>query len=158
MVNLEFGYLIKSYLYNYMHVHEFLFCYSVSSLMDIDPETLLEWLSISHGTEWDIQLTALEQLCMSLLMSDNVDKCFDRYEIELEYCFIQTTLRTMPTWLEHGLVQFSPVVQMQLILRLHCHWKPSQSGTVLKIAPCWLLTGSVYTAIIKAVRVLSILI
>ena len=43
-----------------------------------------------------------------------------------------------------------------LILRLHCHWKPSQSGTVLKIVPCWPLTGSVYIAIIKAVRVLSI--
>ena len=46
--------------------------------MDLDPETLLEWLSVSHGTEWDIQSMALEQLCMSLLMSDNVDKCFDR--------------------------------------------------------------------------------
>ena len=43
-----------------------------------------------------------------------------------------------------------------LIPRLHCHWKPSQSGTVLKIAPCWPLTGSVYTVMIKAVWVLSI--
>ena len=46
--------------------------------------------------------------------------------------------------------------RVSLILRLHCHWKPSQSGTLLKIAPCWPLTGSVYTAIIKVVRVLSI--
>ena len=41
----------------------------------------------------------------------------------------------------------------KLILCLHCH---CQSGTVLKIAPCWPLIGSVYTAIVKAVRVLSI--
>ena len=33
--------------------------------------------------------------------------------------------------------------------------KPSQSGTVLKIALCWPLTGSVYTAMIKAVRVVN---
>ena len=45
---------------------------------------------------------------------------------------------------------------MSLILCLHCHWKLNQSGTVLKIAPCWPLTGSAYTAIIKAVWVLSI--
>ena len=43
-----------------------------------------------------------------------------------------------------------------LILRLHCHWKPSQNGNVLKIAPCWPLTGNVYTGIIKAAWVLSI--
>ena len=43
-----------------------------------------------------------------------------------------------------------------LLLYLHCHWKPSQSGTVLKIAPCWPLAGIVYTAIIKTVWVLSI--
>ena len=45
----------------------------------------------------------------------------------------------------------------KFILRLHCHWKQSQSGTVLKIALCWPLAGSVYTAIIKAIQVLSIL-
>ena len=27
---------------------------------------------------------------------------------------------------------------------------------MLKIAPCWLLTGSIYTAMFKAVRVMSI--
>ena len=47
---------------------------------DIDPETLLEWLAISEGSDRDIQLLALEQLCMILLMSDNVDKCFERWE------------------------------------------------------------------------------
>ena len=46
---------------------------------------------------------------------------------------------------------------MNLIgVALHCHWKQSQHGTVLKIAPCWQLTGSVYTAIIKAVQVMSV--
>ena len=50
----------------------------LSLVMDVDPETLLEWLSLGHGVERDIQSMALEQLCMSLLMADNVDKCFDR--------------------------------------------------------------------------------
>ena len=46
---------------------------------------------------------------------------------------------------------------MNLIgVALHCHWKQSQHGTVLKIAPCWQFTGSVYTAIIKAVQVMSV--
>ena len=41
---------------------------------DIDPSTLLEWL----GTPGDMQLVAIEQLCMMLLLSDNVDRVFDR--------------------------------------------------------------------------------
>ncbi|VDP13902.1 unnamed protein product [Soboliphyme baturini] len=46
--------------------------------MENDPDTLIEWLQ--NGTEEgrDIQQIALEQLCMMLLMSDNVDRCFDR--------------------------------------------------------------------------------
>lgn len=46
---------------------------------DVDPETLLEWLSMgmNQGDERDMQLIALEQLCMLLLMSDNVDRCFE---------------------------------------------------------------------------------
>ena len=46
-------------------------------MAEVDPETLLEWLAIGQGDERDIQLLALEQLCMLLLMSDNVDKCFE---------------------------------------------------------------------------------
>uniref|UniRef100_A0A336LX55 E3 ubiquitin-protein ligase n=1 Tax=Culicoides sonorensis TaxID=179676 RepID=A0A336LX55_CULSO len=46
-------------------------------MSDIDPETLLEWLSMGQGDERDMQLIALEQLCMLLLMSDNVDRCFE---------------------------------------------------------------------------------
>ncbi|CAD6233691.1 GSCOCG00007258001-RA-CDS [Cotesia congregata] len=46
-------------------------------MADVDPETLLEWLSMSQGDERDMQLIALEQLCMLLLMSDNVDRCFE---------------------------------------------------------------------------------
>ena len=41
---------------------------------DVDPETLLEWLHSGAGEERDMQLIALEQLCMLLLMSDNVDR------------------------------------------------------------------------------------
>ena len=47
-------------------------------MSDVDPETLLEWLSMGQGDERDMQLIALEQLCMLLLMSDNVDRCFER--------------------------------------------------------------------------------
>ncbi|EDV98881.1 GH13561 [Drosophila grimshawi] len=46
-------------------------------MSDVDPETLLEWLSMGQGDERDMQLIALEQLCMLLLMSDNVDRCFE---------------------------------------------------------------------------------
>jgi len=49
-------------------------------MADVDPETLLEWLQIGQGDERDMQLIALEQLCMLLLMSDNVDRCFERFE------------------------------------------------------------------------------
>ncbi|EFO28334.2 hypothetical protein LOAG_00153 [Loa loa] len=43
----------------------------------VDPDTLLEWLQTGVGEERDIQLMALEQLCMLLLMSDNIDQCFE---------------------------------------------------------------------------------
>ncbi|XP_067136429.1 E3 ubiquitin-protein ligase HECTD1 isoform X3 [Centruroides vittatus] len=46
-------------------------------MAEIDPETLLEWLSMGQGEEREMQMIALEQLCMLLLMSDNVDKCFE---------------------------------------------------------------------------------
>ena len=48
-----------------------------SRMGDVDPETLLEWLQSGAGDERDMQLIALEQLCMLLLMSDNVDRCFE---------------------------------------------------------------------------------
>ncbi|XP_047133370.1 E3 ubiquitin-protein ligase HECTD1 isoform X2 [Hydra vulgaris] len=46
-------------------------------MSEIDPEILLEWLSMGNGDERDMQVIALEQLCMLLLMSDNVDRCFE---------------------------------------------------------------------------------
>ncbi|XP_076816720.1 E3 ubiquitin-protein ligase HECTD1-like isoform X3 [Clavelina lepadiformis] len=46
-------------------------------MADVDPDTLLEWLQMGVGEERDMQLIALEQLCMLLLMSDNVDRCFE---------------------------------------------------------------------------------
>ncbi|CAB4065367.1 HECTD1 [Lepeophtheirus salmonis] len=46
-------------------------------MSEVDPETLLEWLQSGEGEERDMQLIALEQLCMLLLMSDNVDRCFE---------------------------------------------------------------------------------
>ncbi|XP_066922502.1 E3 ubiquitin-protein ligase HECTD1-like [Clytia hemisphaerica] len=46
-------------------------------MADIDPDTLLEWLTMGAGDERDMQVIALEQLCMLLLMSDNVDRCFE---------------------------------------------------------------------------------
>ena len=38
-------------------------------MAEVDPETLLEWLQMGQGDERDMQLIALEQLCMLLLMS-----------------------------------------------------------------------------------------
>lgn len=46
-------------------------------MAEFDPETLLEWLQMSTGEEREMQLIALEQLCMLLLMSDNVDRVFE---------------------------------------------------------------------------------
>ena len=46
-------------------------------MAEVDPETLLEWLSMGQGAERDMQLIALEQLCMILLMADNVDRVFE---------------------------------------------------------------------------------
>ncbi|CAB3409028.1 unnamed protein product [Caenorhabditis bovis] len=43
----------------------------------IDPDVLLEWLQTGIGEERDLQLMALEQLCMLLLMADNIDRCFE---------------------------------------------------------------------------------
>ncbi len=43
----------------------------------VDPDTLLEWLQTGVGDGREIQLMALEQLCMLLLMSDNIDRCFE---------------------------------------------------------------------------------
>ena len=38
---------------------------------------LVATLELGAGEERDMQLIALEQLCMLLLMSDNVDRCFE---------------------------------------------------------------------------------
>ncbi|KAK3909099.1 E3 ubiquitin-protein ligase Ufd4, partial [Frankliniella fusca] len=50
---------------------------SKHNMAEVDPELLLEWLNKGQGDERDTQLIALEQLCMLLLMSDNVDRCFE---------------------------------------------------------------------------------
>lgn len=42
--------------------------------MEVDPQSLLEWLQ----TPGDMQVCALEQLCMMLLLSDNIDRVFER--------------------------------------------------------------------------------
>lgn len=42
---------------------------------EADPQVLLEWLSIPG----EMQIVALEQLCMMLLLSDNVDRVFEKY-------------------------------------------------------------------------------
>ncbi len=54
-------------------------CSQTERMAEVDPDTLLEWLALGSGDDRDIQLLALEQLCMLLLMSDNVDKCFEAY-------------------------------------------------------------------------------
>jgi len=47
-------------------------------MAEFDPETLLEWLQMGTGEEREMQHMALEHLCMLLLMSDNVDRVFER--------------------------------------------------------------------------------
>ena len=42
--------------------------------MEIDPSTLLEWLQVPG----DMQVCALEQLSMMLLLASNVDHIFER--------------------------------------------------------------------------------
>ena len=66
--------------------------------MDIDPETLLEWLALGSGSERDLQQMALEQLCMILLISDNVDKCFDRLVCLAGVC---PSIFLLPTLCKH---------------------------------------------------------
>ena len=56
-------------------------------MADFDPETLLEWLQMGQGDERDMQQIALEQLCMLLLMSDNVDRVFERYSNIFDFCY-----------------------------------------------------------------------
>lgn len=48
-------------------------------MADVDPDTLLEWLQTGHEDIRDMQLIALEQLCTILLLSDNIDRCFETY-------------------------------------------------------------------------------
>lgn len=55
-----------------------IYLFVCGQMAEVDPETLLEWLLTGQGDERDMQLIALEQLCMLLLMSDNVDRCFER--------------------------------------------------------------------------------
>jgi len=64
-------------------------------MADVDPETLLEWLQIGQGDERDMQLIALEQLCMLLLMSDNVDRCFERFATSFLFILNSLALRTL---------------------------------------------------------------
>ena len=66
-------------------------------MAEVDPETLLEWLNMGQGDERDMQLIALEQLCMLLLMSDNVDRCFERWVFRFLPLFLVSDL--MPLFL-----------------------------------------------------------
>ncbi|CAM4755870.1 unnamed protein product [Rotaria magnacalcarata] len=51
--------------------------------MEVDPNELLAWLKGDGSSERDLQMTALEQLCMLVLMSDNIDRCFEQYKPQL---------------------------------------------------------------------------
>lgn len=46
-------------------------------MTEVDPVALIEWLQVGQGDDREIQLLALEQLCMMLLMADNIDRCFE---------------------------------------------------------------------------------
>lgn len=50
-----------------------------SSTMDIvDTASLFEYIQVGQGEERDMQSYGLEQLCMLLLMADNVDRVFEK--------------------------------------------------------------------------------
>ncbi|CAF1384645.1 unnamed protein product [Adineta steineri] len=51
--------------------------------MEADPDELLTWLKGDGSGERDLQIIALEQLCMLVLMSDNIDRCFEQYQPRL---------------------------------------------------------------------------
>ncbi|CAF2541147.1 unnamed protein product [Rotaria sp. Silwood2] len=51
--------------------------------MEADPDELLAWLKGDGSSERDLQMIALEQLCMLVLMSDNIDRCFEQYKPQL---------------------------------------------------------------------------
>ncbi|CAF0845992.1 unnamed protein product [Adineta ricciae] len=51
--------------------------------MEADPDELLNWLKGDGSGERDLQIIALEQLCMLVLMSDNIDRCFEQYQPRL---------------------------------------------------------------------------
>ena len=68
--------------------------------MDVDPETMLEWL----GVPGDMQVVALEQLCMLLLLSDNVDRFDDimmsfRLTCSLTHSEFLSAVRRGPSYL-----------------------------------------------------------
>ncbi|CAF2952123.1 unnamed protein product [Rotaria sp. Silwood2] len=54
-----------------------------SKIMEADPDELLAWLKGDGSSERDLQMIALEQLCMLVLMSDNIDRCFEQYKPQL---------------------------------------------------------------------------
>jgi hypothetical protein len=69
--------------------------------MEADPDELLLWLKGDGSGERDLQIIALEQLCkwyligeifyfffilgMLVLMSDNIDRCFEQYVLIKRY-------------------------------------------------------------------------
>ena len=60
---------------------------------EVNPETLLEWLQMGHGEERDMQLIALENICMLLLTSDNIDRCFAWWDITFSFILIGIFLK-----------------------------------------------------------------
>jgi len=89
-------------------------------MADVDPETLLEWLQMGQGDERDMQLIALEQLCMLLLMSDNVDRVFERYVDLLCYnnkIHVQLSVEAMKVLKLHQ----SPKMQFFVCNMLHLY-------------------------------------
>ena len=75
------------------------------SLSDIDPDVLLEWLQTpsippeddaddSGASGGGMQQVALEQLCMVLLMSDNIDRLLNKFLAELHQTSLQLVVLT----------------------------------------------------------------
>lgn len=102
--------------------------FRLAIMADVDPDTLLEWLQMGQGDERDMQLIALEQLCMLLLMSDNVDRCFETWVLILNDEF---SLEVSDWWTD----RLSPVTGV--LLGRSCRRSVRSSWTRALQITCW---------------------
>ncbi|CAF0873085.1 unnamed protein product [Rotaria sordida] len=104
--------------------------------MEADPDELLVWLKGDGGGERDLQISALEQLCMLVLMCDNIDRCFEQYQPRLflpALCDIfsdplaptrvlEVTARALTYFLDVSVDCAKKITQHSSAIRSMCAW------------------------------------